>query len=361
MRQLRWASGSLMFILLLGVLTFVWVENSEAQTFGSNWTGLYFDNPNFAGNPVLPRIDAQINFNYGAGSPIPCTGTNAGACLPPDNFSIRWTSQQAFTAGVYRFSATAETGIKVIIDGVTIIDKLASTGAAQTISVDVSVAEGTRSIQVDYVALTGNAAVQFFWAPATATGGTPGATAGPPTATFTPSATGLPAIPPGALRATVIKARVLNVRDAPSLGGNQIGRILRGQTYQIVGRDANARWYLLQLSNSQAWAYGFYLSVDGNEFNAPVVSAGAGTTSAIPPGYSDTGVLIVTEAGMRLRGEPNTVSPQTGRIPWGSFLPVVGRVGDNSWLQVVWKGTVGWVYAPYTEVRQGDLNAVPIR
>ena len=354
MRQMRWASGSLVFILLLAMLTFVWVEQSEAQTFGSNWLGSYYPTPDFSGSPLLSRIDAQINFNYGTGGP-PGTG------LPADNFSIRWTSQQVFTAGVYTFTATAETGMRVLIDNVVIFDRLASTGGPQTIKQDVQVADGTRNIQVDFVALTGNAAAQFFWNPVGTTGGTPGATAGPPTATFTPSQTSLPAIPAGALRATVIKAAVLNVRDAPSLFANRLGRIFRGQTYQIVGRDANARWFLLQLSNTQAWAYGFYISVDGNEFNAPVLSAGAGTLSAIPPGYADTGVLIVTEAGMRMRAEPNTTSPQTGRIPWGSFLPVVGRVGDNSWLQVVWKGTVGWVYAPYTETRQGDLNAVPIR
>lgn len=353
MRQLRWASSSIIFMVLMGVFTFVWVEQVDAQIFGSNWTGSYFNTPDLSGSPVLTKIDAQINFNYGASSPVP-------GVINADNFSIRWTGQQVFTAGVYRFTATAETGIRVTIDGTVIIDKLASTGASQTINQDVQIADGTRTIQVDFVALTGNAAVQFFWTAGAGTG-TPGATAGPPTATFTPSSTSLPAIPPGALRATVIKANILNVRDAPSLGANRLGRILRGQTYQIVGRDANARWFLLQLSTMQAWAWGYYLSVDGNEFNAPVVSAGAGTLSSIPPGYSDTGVIIVTEAGMRLRGEPNTTSPQTGRIPWGSFLPVVGRVSDNSWLQVVWKGTVGWVYAPYTEIRQGDINAVPIR
>ncbi len=351
MRQLRWASASLLLICLLGVFTFAWVESVEAQIFGSNWTGSYFNTADLSGNPVITKIDPQINFNYGAGSPV-------AGIINSDNFSIRWTSQQPFTAGVYRFTATAETGIKVIIDGVTIIDKLTGTGGPQTITQDVQVADGTRSIQVDFVATTGNAAVQFFWAVSSGTGAVTG-TPGTPTPTFTPSATGLPAIPAGALRATVIKAGILLVRDAPSLGGNKVGRILRGQTYQVIGRDANARWFLLQLSQRQAWAYGFYLSVDGNEFNAPVVSAG--TFSGIPPGYSDYGVLIVTEAGLRLRGDPNTGSPQTGRIPWGSYLPVVGRLGDNSWLQVVWKGTVGWVYAPYVAVRQGDLNAVPIR
>src|SRR5262249_3254850 len=157
-----------------------------------------------------------------------------------------------------RFTAVAETGIRVTIDGAVVIDKLASTGAPQTIQADVQIAAGTRDIRVDYVALTGNAAVQFFWQPFNV-GPTP--TAGPsPTPTPIPP-TSFPAIPPGALRATVIKAAILNVRDAPSLGANRVARILRGQTYQVVGRDANARWFLLQLSNTRAWAWGYYLAI----------------------------------------------------------------------------------------------------
>jgi uncharacterized protein YraI len=350
MKLFRWLIPlCLLVVLSLAAISFG-TGKVSAQDFGTTWTGTYFNTPDFSGNPVFTRIDNQINFSYGANSPVP-------GFVNADNFSIRWAGLQNFPAeGTYRFTAVAETGIKVTIDGTVIIDKLASTGAPQTASADVQVAAGTRDIRVEFVALTGNAAVQFFWQAANVG---PTATAGPsPTPTDIPP-TGLPPIPPGALRATVIRAAVLNVRDAPSLGAGRVGRILRGQTYQVVGRDANARWFLLQLSQTRAWAWGYYLSIDGNEFNAPVTSSTV--LSNIPPGFPDTGVIIVTRAGMRLRGEPNTVSPQTGRIPWGSYLPVVGRVSDNSWLQVVWKGTVGWVYSGFIQVRQGDLNNAPIR
>ncbi|MCU0513137.1 MAG: SH3 domain-containing protein [Anaerolineae bacterium] len=350
MKSLRWSMPLFIMALLLLALAGVETRRVEAQDFGTTWTGTYFNTADFSGNPVFTRIDNQINFNYGAGSPVP-------GFVNADNFSVRWAGLQNFAAaGVYRFTAVAEAGIRVTVDGTVIIDRLAPTGAPQTATADVQIAAGTRDIRVDYVALTGNAAVQFFWQPFNV-GPTP--TEGPSPTPTNPPPTGLPPIPPGALRATVVRAAVLNVRDAPSLGANRVGAILRGQTYAVVGRDANARWFLLQLSNGRAWAYGFYLSVDGNEFNAPVTSST--TLVGIPPGFPDTGVIIVTRAGMRLRGEPNTISPQTGRIPWGSFLPVVGRVADNSWYQVVWKGTIGWVFAGYTQVRQGDLNAVPIR
>jgi uncharacterized protein YraI len=148
------------------------------------------------------------------------------------------------------------------------------------------------------------------------------------------------------------------VRDAPSVGGNRLGRILRGQTYQIVGRDPDARWFLLQLGGYQAWAYGYYLFVNGNEFNAPVRSAT--TAFGIPAGFNDTGVIVQTHATMRLRSEPDVTAPQTGRVTWGAFLPVAGRTAAGDWYQVLWKGTIGWVYTGFTDVVQGDYNNIPV-
>ena len=47
--------------------------------------------------------------------------------------------------------------------------------------------------------------------------------------TATPAPTGLPAIPSGALTATVIRAPVLNVRAGPSAFADRIGSVLRGR------------------------------------------------------------------------------------------------------------------------------------
>ena len=208
-------------------------------------------------------------------------------------------------------------------------------------------------IVVEYQDFTGTAAVQFQWS---LVGGIePTATAGP---TFTPTNTGLPPIPPGAITATVIRATVLNVRDAPSLGGQVIDRILRGQTYQIVGRNEDATWFLVQLAGKQGWIYGYYTFVDGNEYTPPISSF----TSIVSllSGIQDTGVMMQARATMKLRAEPTTLSVQTGKITWGGFLPVVGRTPDNVWLQVIWKDTLGWVYSPYLRQLSGDMNNVPV-
>lgn len=333
------------WLILLAVLALS-VSVISAQTFGSNWSGSYFNNSTWTGTPVQQRIDSQINFNFGETSPI-------SGVINPDNFSIAWSSVQTFEAGTYRFTAIADDGVRVRIDGQEIINGLTPTGALQTLNAEVTLTAGSHTINVDYFENTGPAVIQFYW---TAVQAGPTATVGP---TNTPAPTGLPEIPAGTLRATVIRASVLNVRNAPSLGGAVMGRILRGQTYGVVGRNEDATWFVLQLGGYRGWVWGYYLFIDGNEFNPPVVSGLS--VVGLPAGVTDTGVLGVTKAGLRLRSEPNMRGAQIGRVDWGAFVPIVGRTRASDWYQIVWKGTVGWVVSAYIDLRQGELKDVPIK
>jgi hypothetical protein len=342
----RWLAGAV-FVALIGLILGVRLVNpASAQVFsGSNWQGQYYANPGFTGTPNTVRTDNVISFNYGPGAP-------AGTTLPVDNFSIRWTTTQNFAAGTYTFTAFGEDDVRVVVNGGEIIPfRFQDNAAPQTFTATTTVPAGNVTIVVEFVARTGNASIQFQWQ---LVGG--GGTAAP---TASPTRTALPGIPPGALTATVIRASVLNTRDAPSLGGNRLGRILRGETYAVIGRDERARWFLLQLGGYQAWAWGYYLFINGNEFNAPVRSPFG--TLGVPPGVTDTGVVAQAQSTMRLRAQPNVASAQIGRITWGGFLPVVGRSADGFWWQVVWKGTVGWMYSPFSRIIQGDLNSVPVR
>lgn len=336
------------FIGLLGIMLSVgFVRNTNAQTFGgTNWTGQYYPNPNFNGNPTTTRVEQPIQFSFGAGAP-------AGTTLPVDNFSIRWTSIQNFSAGTYLFTAFGEDDVRVTINGSEIIGfRFQDINGATSFTATTAVPAGPVTIVVEYVARTGSASIQFQWTLVGSGGGTLAPTA-------SPTRTALPNIPPGALTATVIRASVLNTRDAPSLGGNRLGRILRGETYAVIGRNEDARWFLLQLGGYQAWAWGYYLFINGNEFNAPVRSPFG--TIGVPPGVTDTGVVAQAQSTMRLRAQPNVASAQIGRITWGGFLPVIGRSADGYWWQIVWKGTVGWMYSPFSKIIQGDLNNVPVK
>lgn len=336
---------------MIGILGFtgmnVGISVVEAQSFGSGWVGQYYANNSLSGSPSIAVIDAAINFNWGLTSPIP---PSTGVVIPADNFSVRWTSLESFeTPGTYRFTVTADDGVRLIIDGTTVIDAFSLTGALTLQTADVNITAGIREIVLEYVEFTDNATVQFFWEPFDI--GTEGPTATPPN-------TALPPIPAGALTATVVRASALNTRDAPSLGGNVVGRILRGETYAITGRNEDATWFVVQLGGFEAWVYGYYIFVNGNEFNPPIRSATS--IYGVPAGFNDTGVLVQTHATMRLRAQPNIFSTQTGRITWGSIVPVSGRTAGGDWYQVLWKGTIGWVYTGFLDITQGEYSALPV-
>lgn len=346
-------------LLLIGLLTAVAVSrvqvtNAQPPFLTGQWTAQFFNTTNFSGPVVATQSYSALNFNW-PDVPLnafnqPITGVTA------DNFSVRFTKGPvSITPGVYRYTLAANGAASLTVNNQTVIT-LDATGGTQ--SVDLNVPSAI-SLRVDFVNVTGPAVLQLA---EPTSGGVPGQPpflgTATPTITVVPSRTPLPPIPPGAITATVIRAGVLNVRDAPSLGGNRLGRILRGETYAIVGRDDDARWFLLQLGGYQGWAYGYYLFVNGNEFTPPIVSGNSVLGLA---GQPDFGVRGQTHATLRLRAGPSVATMQTGRITWGAFLPIVGRTADGFWYQVVWKNTLGWAYAPFIDILEGDINNVPVR
>ncbi len=345
------ARKSIVLILSAALLLFAAVLTTGAQDFGTNWTGVFYNNTNFA-DPAVATLTGinGLNFNW---PDRPVVNGQVLNAVNPDNFSARFTStQNILTAGRYTFTVTVDDAVRILIDGQERLNVPAA--GLQTRQFEADLTAGPHTFQVDFIELTAAAVLQLQWSL-----GAPGATQGPtptPGPTATPAPTSLPPIAPGALSATVIRASVLIVRQAPYIGAPRVGTILRGQTYAVVGRDPRALWFLLQLSDKQAWAWGYYLAVNGNEFNAPVVNSFV--TQGDPAAAS--GVTIQTQAGLRLRADATVYSEQIGRVPWGQILPVIGRTSDNTWYQVVFANTVGWIAASYTRPLRGDLSTVPV-
>ena len=87
-----------------------------------------------------------------------------------------------------------------------------------------------------------------------------------------------------------------------------------------------------------------------------IASAQQTTPGPVVPG----GCTATTTANLNLRTGPATNYPVIVVLQRGASLPIIGRVGDNSWWQVrTTDGIVGWVSAAYTD-ESGDCSAVPL-
>ncbi|MDW8351788.1 MAG: PA14 domain-containing protein [Anaerolineae bacterium] len=117
------------------------------------WSGEYWNNTIQSGPPALARNEAAINFNWGFGSPDLMR-------VQPDYFSARWTRRMNFAAGVWRFSADVDDGIRIWVDGQVVLDALNFVGR-QTPSVDIPLTQGVHEIRVDYVEQTQQAFIRL--------------------------------------------------------------------------------------------------------------------------------------------------------------------------------------------------------
>ncbi len=120
-----------------------------------NWRGEYYDNMTLSDAPALVRDDAQIDFNWGSGSPAP-------GVINTDHFSARWTRTIQATPGRYRFTAISDDGIRVWVDNALIIDQW-NVHAHQTFAADWVLTAGSHPVVVEYYENDGWAAARLSW------------------------------------------------------------------------------------------------------------------------------------------------------------------------------------------------------
>lgn len=373
-----------LIVLVIAVLGWLMVFTPTAAQ-GGYWTGEYFNNANLFGPSVFTLNETTPSHDWGATSPSPL--------IPLDYFSARWTSQQNLTAGSYQLTVRADDGVRVYIDGLAYIDQwLPSPG--NTYSLSISMVAGLHTIVVEYFEATGNGFLQYSLTPIG--GSIPGTSA---TALVTTNelnvrdrpdpftgviltriyqgqtypligkngdsswlqlnangivgwvnaryvyATNLGLVPvtdpgtrPTGATATVTTGN-LNVRDRPDpFTGLVLTRISRGQSYPVVGKNADASWLQLNVNGVVGWVNAIYVSAT-NLQNVPVTDNGTRPTGA---------TATVITGNLNVRAVPN---PYYGviiaRISLGQSFPVIGKNATGTWIQLNVNGLIGWVNASY--------------
>ncbi len=107
------------------------------------------------GSLQFTRTDPTINFNWGYGKPD-------ARAVSADNFAVRWTANPVFAAGTYRFSVTADDGVRLIVDGKTVINQWKNQSAT-TYTADVPLTAGSHSIVMEYYENANRAVAKLSW------------------------------------------------------------------------------------------------------------------------------------------------------------------------------------------------------
>jgi N-acetylneuraminic acid mutarotase len=119
------------------------------------WKGEYFTNTTLSGSPLLVRGDPTIDFDWGAGAPAPS--------FPSNSFSVRWSRTLTLSAGNYRFATYTDDGVRLKIDGVTVIDQFV-TQPPTAYQYDTTLAAGDHTVVMEYFEGFGNALAKLTWA-----------------------------------------------------------------------------------------------------------------------------------------------------------------------------------------------------
>ena len=173
-----------------------WSTSSPASCSAGQYQAQYFSNMTLSGSPVVSRCDnAPLSNDWGSGSPDPA--------VPVDGFSARWSGSFTFAAGDTTFSATADDGIRLFVDGTLVIDAWRDQSAT-TYTATRTLSAGAHLVEISYYENGGGAVARVSWttgasSPPTVTSNTPAPGATGVAVNVSPTATFSEAMDPATL------------------------------------------------------------------------------------------------------------------------------------------------------------------
>jgi len=103
-----------------------------------------------------------IDFDWKLGAPTPA--------LPADDFSVRWEATLDFESGHYLFTTNTDDGVRLLVDGQTVIESWRPMQGSRSGLVDLEA--GPHTVVMEYFEDAGAATARLSWS-RTGSGSTP--------------------------------------------------------------------------------------------------------------------------------------------------------------------------------------------
>ena len=192
----------------------------------------YFNNMYLEGEPALVRNENELFHEWGTGSPAPGIINN-------DHFSARYTRSMMLDEGRYRFTASADDGIRMWINGGLVIDQWYDS-LATPMTVEVDLNTGVSHFIVAYYENVGNAEIAVFGEKVGSSGGSGGGSGG----------TGVTA---------TVDTSYLNMRSGPGTQYEVIDVLPRGTVVEMTGNQVDYWVEVITPSGQVGWVSNGYL------------------------------------------------------------------------------------------------------
>jgi uncharacterized protein YgiM (DUF1202 family) len=159
------------------------------------------------------------------------------------------------------------------------------------------------------------------------------------------------------VRATVTAGR-LNVRRQPGLTSDVLLKINRGETYPVLGQNAEGTWLQIDVNGTIGWVNDDYVELSNP---TPLPVADEVIPDAEAPLVEDNPIVTATPYTVNIRSGPGTQFADIGNMDIGTTARVIGKNPAGNWWKVDYNGIVGWVTAQYTRLqRTADPANIPV-
>jgi uncharacterized protein YgiM (DUF1202 family) len=142
----------------------------------------------------------------------------------------------------------------------------------------------------------------------------------------------------------------LVVREGPGLNYNKLGSVVKDETVEEIGANADRSWLKIKnaTGNLTGWSFAIYLEL-------------VSETPTTPPSGDGKEYYRVIRSSLQLFGQPNSTSNVVGMLYYAEVVEKVSASADGSWMNVRKSdgSLIGWCKSEDLITASSDLPPLP--